>query len=116
MLHKEKDVTLEVKLSNLIRSLCQRMRSGAGTFELCKYFKQVWYLIAHFPCLQTDRGVQGEYGGATSILRLLEVTEDGSIPEHIAKVIWSYVSFNQAYYLCYIWVFAIAEDKIYLLY
>ncbi|KAK2572312.1 RIMS-binding protein 2 [Acropora cervicornis] len=34
---------------------------------------------------KTDRGVQGEYGDATSILRLLEVTEDGSIPEHIAK-------------------------------
>lgn len=32
MLHKEKGVILEVKLSNLIRSLCQRMRCGAGTF------------------------------------------------------------------------------------
>ena len=56
-------------------------------FEWYNYYKQVLYLIAHFPCLQTDRGVQGEYGDATSILRLLEVTEDGSIPEHIAKVI-----------------------------
>ena len=48
---------------------------------------QVLYLVAHFSCLQTDRGVQAEYGGSTSILRLLEVTEDGSVPEHIAKVI-----------------------------
>ncbi|XP_068745820.1 golgin subfamily B member 1-like isoform X2 [Montipora capricornis] len=34
---------------------------------------------------QTDRGVQAEFGAAPSILRLLAMTEDGSIPDHIAE-------------------------------
>ena len=87
MLHKEKGVILEVKISTSFVPFVNECVVERALFEWYNYYKQVLYLIAHLPRLQSDRGVQGEYGDATSILRLLEVTEDGLIPEHIAKVI-----------------------------